>query len=106
MTIDKIHNLLLEEDENLEQNAVPFFAIEPPLEAHNALTDYDSDASDDDVICNSDNFPRRILLTKIINSSLDNQSNNDLNKPSTLTSKPAKEQRKKVTHKWHADKIK
>ena len=85
---------LLEEDEGLEQNAVPFFAIESPLEAHEALNDHDSDASDDDVTCNPDHLPKRIFLTKIKNSFLDNQSNNDLNKPSTSTSKPAKNERK------------
>ena len=82
----------LSDDEETE-----LYAIEPPIEQANADTDCDSDASDDEVSCNPDNLPRRILLTNTITSPED---------VDIIESEPPqssnKRRRKEVTI-WHKD---
>ena len=88
--------MLLEENED---NCNVTVAIEPPIEEATADTDCDSDASDNEVSCNPDHLPRRILLANIL------PSNAVVAQPSTEVG-PAKKKLRKEKIIWHKDKAK
>ena len=69
MTLDEIHDLLLEPSDDEEASDDEMFAIEPPIENANADTNCDTDNSDDEVLCNPDHLPRRILFSNTIPAS-------------------------------------
>ena len=74
------------------------YAIEPPIEQANADTDCDSNASDDEVSCNPDNLPRRILLANTIPSPEEDVDIIESEPPQSSN----KRRRKEVTI-WHQD---
>ena len=88
--------MLFEEDED---NCNVTVAIEPPIEEATADTDCDSDASDNEVPCNPDHLPRRILLANILPSIA------VVAQPSTEVG-PAKKKLRKEKIIWHKDKAK
>ena len=61
------------EDDSEPNNNVAI-SIVPPVEDPNALTDCDSDESDDEVTCNPDHLPSRILLTNVITMEKSNET--------------------------------
>ncbi|KAK4302449.1 hypothetical protein Pmani_025471 [Petrolisthes manimaculis] len=94
LTLNEIHDLL----DDIDQETVRV-AINPPHEEPDANTDCDSDASDDEVTCNPDHLPRRILSAEV--NSIANEepleenedTNHDLESPST-SAEPTKK------HEW------
>ena len=48
----------------------------PPIETPEAETDMDPDASDEEVTCNPDHLPRRILMTKLLMTPLSKRNMN------------------------------
>ena len=64
MNLNEVHDLL----DELDRDTIDV-TIVPPYEEPGADTDCDSDASDDEVTCNPDHLPRRILSTDVIISS-------------------------------------
>lgn len=86
-------------------------AINPPHEEPDANTDCDSDASDDEVTCNPDHLPRRILSAEV--NSIANKEpleenkdiNHDLKSPSTSAEPSEKCQKHTRKYEWHHNKI-
>ena len=99
MTLDEIHDLLLEPSDDEEASDDEIFAIEPPIENANADTDCDSDGSDDEVSCNPDHLPRRILLANTIPAS--EQETPDV--VETESPQPSSKRRRKEATIWHKD---
>ena len=56
----EIRQLLMESDSEDNTGDRVTVTIEPPNEEPTAITDCDSDKSDDEVTCNPDHLPRRI----------------------------------------------
>ncbi|KAK3882653.1 hypothetical protein Pcinc_001907 [Petrolisthes cinctipes] len=91
LTLNEIHDLL----DDIDQETVTV-AINPPHEEPDVNTDCDSDASDDEVTCNPDHLPRRILSAEV--NSIANEepleenedTNQDLESPSTSAEPPKK----------------
>ena len=92
MTLVEIQDYLQELDDDTELVDV---AIEPPLESAEADTDCDSDKSDDEVGCDPDHLPRRVLRSHATISSLEPQTEDSV--------APAPKRRKKSTFVWHKD---
>ena len=62
--------LLEEQDDESENEYSQIQAIEPPIEQATADTYCDSDFSDNEVTCNPNYLPRRILLTKVLSNEM------------------------------------
>lgn len=96
LTLDQIHDLVIEESDDESE----IFAIEPPIENANADTDCDSDCTDDEVTCNPDHLPRRILLSNTVH--LSEQVTTDEIGSKSLQPSTSKRRRKETTI-WHKD---
>ncbi len=103
MTLNDIHNLLAENGDNDAYNVI--YAIEPPIEEAEAMSDRDSDDSDDNVTCNPVHLPRRILLSNVSNPSLEKESHVST-QDSQSSKRPPLKRRRKMVYKWHHDKNK
>lgn len=86
------------DDESDMNNTCYAFGIAPPIEDSNAMTDCDSDQSDGEVTCDPDHLPRRILLTEVLPTNEDTETDKDVAEneaenaplPSTRTKKSQK----------------
>ena len=96
MTLSEIYDSLMEEDADDDETV----AIKPPYEEPNAMTDCDSDNSDDEVSCNPDHLPKRILQSNILDNAV--EISKDAAQPST-SGGPAPKKCKKEKFNWHHD---
>ena len=85
LTLVEIQDYLQELDDDTELVDV---ASEPPLESAEADTDCDSDKSDDEVGCDPDHLPSRVLRSHATISSLEQQIEDSI--------APAPKRRKKI----------
>ena len=68
LTLGEIQEIILVDDDH---EPITIVAIEPPIEEATADTDCDFDASDNEVACNPNHLPRRILLANVLSSATD-----------------------------------
>lgn len=95
--MNEVHDILEEFDR--ESSTV---AINPPHEDGAGDTDCDSDASDDEVTCNPDHLPRRILSSEVVSIApivQEDNMNDEPDAPSTSSQPPGK--RRKKNYNWH-----
>ncbi|XP_068240322.1 piggyBac transposable element-derived protein 3-like [Palaemon carinicauda] len=104
LTLNEIYDLLDELD-----NEEVDISVNPPLEDPDADTDQDSDASDDEVTCNPDHLPRRILATDVAidiarHVENDSEKTNDEEFLPSTSKEPAKKRQRKGFE-WHRNKM-
>ena len=105
---DEILDLLLKEDDSDEESHTDrrcAVGIAPPIEDANAMTDCDSDQSDDEVACDPDHLPRRILLTEVLTTEKDKDTEEEIvsekeTENESMTSKITNASRKKPLPIW------
>ena len=101
LSLNEVHDIL----EELDHEATTV-SINPPHEDGAADTDCDSDASDDEVTCNPDHLPRRILTSEVVfvaASDQEDDTNDESATPSTSSQPPGK--RRKRNYNWHNNSI-
>lgn len=94
--MNEVHDIL----EELDREATTV-AINPPHEDGAADTDCDSDASDDEVTCNPDHLPRRVLSSEVVSIAKivqEDVMNYEPDAPSTSSQPPGKRRKK---YNWH-----
>ncbi len=99
LSLNEIHDLL----EELDHEAITI-AINPPHEDGAADADCDSDASDDEVTCNPDHLPRRILSSEVVSVDVNIQEDDmddEQGTPSTSSQHPG--ERRKRNYTWHTN---
>lgn len=95
LSLNEIHDIL----EELDHEAITV-AINPPHEDGAADTDCDSDASDDEVTCNPDHPPRRILSSEVVSVDVNIQEDDmddEPDTPSTSSQPPGKRRKRNYT---------